>query len=61
MLKVINVIYLQCAVVSRINRFPAFIVCFLHPLEKRQIEVPLYTIYYTLYIYFRPTLYLKLN
>jgi hypothetical protein len=22
-------------VVSRINRFPAFIVCFLHPLEKR--------------------------
>jgi hypothetical protein len=41
MLKVINVIYLrcviylQCVIVSRINRIPAFIVCFLHPLEKR--------------------------
>src|SRR5215471_2980948 len=31
-------------VVSRINHFPAFIVCFLHPLEKRYIEVLLYCI-----------------
>ena len=41
MLKVIDVIYLQCVIVSHINRFPAF-VCFLHPLEKRKIEVLLY-------------------
>ena len=27
--------FLLKTVVSRINRFPAFIVCFLHPLEKR--------------------------
>jgi hypothetical protein len=25
----------QKTIVSRIHRFPAFIVCFLHPLEKR--------------------------
>ena len=42
MLKVINIIYLrcviflQCVIVSRINRFPAFIVCFLHPLENNR-------------------------
>jgi hypothetical protein len=35
MLFIYDVYYLQCVIVSRINRFPAFVVCFLHPLEKR--------------------------